>query len=115
MTYNQTAKSQTRHLTEHSLSYFAKVLFIPKNSIKFPALSPLEIKTYYQRMNRMTTAGHNLDLLQHLEFSRNITIAVAVLRGGGRELALMPVVKLVHVTLDKVPRSKVRMFTENVY
>lgn len=66
-------------------------------------------------MNRMTTAGHNLDLLQHLEFSRNITIAVAVLRGGGRELALMPVVKLVHVTLDKVPRSKVRMFTENVY
>lgn len=68
-------------------------------------------------MNRVAIVGHKLDLLQHLGFSHNNTTAVAVLQNTKKKIALMSVVKLVHISSSKVFRSKeiINMFTEYVY
>lgn len=110
-----TAKLETRHLTKHSLFY----LVIPNNSIKFPALfsSGKKKNVYYQRTKRLTTIGLNLDLLQHPGFSSNNSTAAAILQKRRKKIALMSVVKLIHISSSKVFWSKVtvKMFTEKVY
>lgn len=114
-----TAKLETRHLTKHSLFYLVKMPVIPNNSIKFPALfsSGKKKKVYYQRTKRLTTIGLNLDLLQHPGFSSNNSTAAAILQKRRKKIALMSVVKLIHISSSKVFWSQVtvKMFTEKVY
>lgn len=60
-----TAKLETRHLTEHSLSYLTKMPVVSSNSFKFPAPISSGQKSVLPKNEEGDTAGLNLGLLQH--------------------------------------------------
>lgn len=113
-----TAKLETRHSTEHSLSHLTKMSVMPNNSITFPALfSSGKKKVYYQR-----TRGWLLQASTWISSSTQDSHAVIpqqlqLFRRGEKKLAFMFVVKLVHISSSKVFWSKVivKMFTQKVY